>query len=188
MYKMSIFSHGGFVSSQETKSALLFFFFIRRHLKMCCSFTAVLWLLRDNTVHPGHWQLQKWIIGNCCQARDPPWVYLSLFPRLSLRSVKFFIIYILTLPEGHRPIKRPSWGVSCGLHFYESSRRVFTGSAWLHVPDSPHSYRAAYKGMLINGINNILLRDGVITKLSVREQTIFFRKYYRRPGRESVYE
>lgn len=41
------------------------------------------------------------------------------------------------------------------------------------MPDSPHSYRAAYKGMLINGINNILLRDGVITKLSVREQTIF---------------
>ncbi len=65
-------------------------------------------------------------------------------------------------------------GVACVLYFYESSRRVFTDSAWLHVPDSPRGYSKAHKkGMVINGINNILLRDAVITKLSVGEQTIF---------------
>lgn len=46
------------------------------------------------------------------------------------------------------------------------------GSAWLQVLDRPLSYSTAYKGMLINGINNVLLWDGVITKLSVREQTV----------------
>lgn len=40
--------------------------------------------------------------------------------------------------------------------------------------DRPHSYSAAYKkGMVINGINNILLRDAVIITLSLGEQTIF---------------
>lgn len=169
---MSIFSHGGFVNPPETKLGL-FSIFTRLKLEKVFFFycSPVAFML----------QYQRYILvignckhrGNCCQDRDPYRVYLSLLPRLSLRSVKFSIIYILTLPERHRPIKRPSGGVSCGLYFYESSRRVFTGSAWLHVPDRPHSYSTAYKkGMVINGINNILLRDAVI-KLSVGEQTIF---------------
>lgn len=104
-----------------------------------CYFTIVF-------VYAGRWQLQKGrLLERSCWDRDPPVVHLSLFPRLSLNSVKYSIIYILTLPERHRPIKRPSGGVACGLYFYESSRRVFTGSALLHVPDSPHSYSAAYK-------------------------------------------
>lgn len=113
------------------------------------------------------------LLEHCCQARDAPRVYLSLLPRLSLGSVKFSIIYILTLCERHRAIKRPSGGVACALYFYESSRRVFTSLAWLHVPDSPLGHSAAYKeGMVINGINNILLRDAGTIILSLREQTI----------------
>lgn len=42
------------------------------------------------------------------------------------------------------------------------------------MPDRPHGCSAAYKkGMVINGINNILLRDAVIITLSLGEQTIF---------------
>lgn len=33
------------------------------------------------------------------------------------------------------------------------------GSAWLQELDRPLSYSAAYKGMLINEINNVLLLD-----------------------------
>lgn len=55
------------------------------------------------------------------------------------------------------------------------------GCAWLQVLDRPLSYRTAYKGMLINGINNVLLLDEVITKLSVREQTISQRVLLKKP-------
>lgn len=113
------------------------------------------------------------LLEDCCQVRDAPRVYLSLLPRPSLRRVKFSIIYILTLCERHRAIKRPTGGVACALYFYESSRRVFTGFAWLHVPDSPLGQNAAYKeGMVINGINSVLQRDAGTIILSLREQTI----------------
>lgn len=143
---MSIFSHRGFVNSPETELVLLSIFIQQLILEKVCLLycSPVAFML----------QYCRYIlaIGSCwnrllehrCQDKDPR-VCLSLFPRLSLRSIKSSIIYILTLPERHRPIKRPSGGVACGLYFYESSRRVFTGSAWLHVPDSTHSYSADIK-------------------------------------------
>ena len=144
---MSIFSHRGFVNSPETK-LVLFSIFIQRliHEKVCffyCSPVAFMLQHRRYILAIGN--CRNRLLVHCCQDSDPPRVCLSLFPRPSLRSVKFSIIYILTLPERHRPIKGPSGGVACGLYFYESSRRVFTGSAWLHVPDSPRGYSAAYK-------------------------------------------
>lgn len=39
------------------------------------------------------------------------------------------------------------------------------GSAWLQELDRPLSYSAAYKGMLINEINNVLLWDGSDNKI-----------------------
>lgn len=52
------------------------------------------------------------------------------------------------------------------------------------MPDSPHGYSAAYKkGMVINEINNILLRDAAIITLSLGEQTIFQKILWEgRPG------
>lgn len=84
------------------------------------------------------------LMENCYQDKDPVSVWLSRFPWLSLRSVLFSIIHILTLSERHRPIESPSGGVACGLYFYESSSRVFTVSAWLHVPDCTNSLSAAF--------------------------------------------
>lgn len=137
---MSIFSHRSFVNSPEAK-LVLFCIFIQQ-LKRCASFIAVLQYHRY-ILAIGNCRYR--LLERCCQDRNTPWVCLSLFPRLSLRSVKFSIIYILTLPERHKPIKRPSGGVAFGLYFHESSRRAFTASAWLHVPDRPHGYSAACK-------------------------------------------
>lgn len=47
------------------------------------------------------------------------------------------------------------------------------GSAWLQVLDRPLSYNAAYKGMLINGINNVLLWDRSDNKIICQRADYF---------------
>lgn len=72
----------------------------------------------------GHWQIVQMGSEKLLPTSGIHPGSIALFPVLPLGSVKFFIIYILTLPEGHGPIKRLSRGVSRGLYFYESSRRA----------------------------------------------------------------
>lgn len=98
------------------------------YLKMCVSFIVYLLVTEDCFKI---WETVMQRLG-CTNLLS----YYSQDCHFEKIKIKTYIIYILTLAQRQRPIKRPSGEAAGSLHFYVSSRGAFIGSAWLLVPDS----------------------------------------------------